>query len=92
MGRTVVSVQHLPALLDDAVAKLMTRQFFKGHHSAWGEKLLAAVIWRLPIYGKHGRHRLPRAAQALKGWRRRCPARSRRPVPWATVAAISCDM
>eukprot|EP00973_Karenia_brevis_P081849 11347974-Karenia_brevis.AAC.1 len=66
--------------------------FFAGFQSEWGEKLLAAIVWTYPQFGKYGSHKLPRTSVSLKGWRRRCPPRSRKPVSWMTVAAIACDL
>eukprot|EP00974_Lingulodinium_polyedra_P098559 9552518-Lingulodinium_polyedra.AAC.1 len=42
----------------------------------------------VPELGKRGSSALPRAWRALKGWRRRCPGFSRRPVPFAVWAAV----
>ena len=50
--------------------------------------MLAAVKFSMPEYSKWGALCLPRATQALAGWRKRNPPRSRLPLPWEAFAAI----
>ena len=50
--------------------------------------MLAAQIDARPELGKYGPFGLPRAAQALRGWKKRCPPRMRTPEPYFLWAAI----
>jgi integrase len=75
--------------VDSALAKCMTEMYLLGQQSSEGDKLLAGLLHFAPEWGKYGDRSIPRAWRCLKGWRRRCPSRSRRPWPlmvWAMLA------
>ena len=77
------------ARVDAALTQYMTQRFLEGQQSSEGDKLLAGLLHFAPEWGKMGHRTIPRAWRALRGWRRRCPSRSRRPWPlkvWAAVA------
>ena len=46
----------------------------------------------LPQFAKGGSLKMPRSPRALKGWRRRSPARSKKPWPWAVWAAVAVEL
>ena len=54
--------------------------------------MVAALQYHRPEYSKHGSMQIPRSAQALKGWTKLCPGKTKRPWPWCVVAAIACVM
>ena len=75
--------------LDSKLADYFERSFFEGNQPSQGGKLVAALMHRLPAYGKNGTRKIPRAWRALRGWKKLCPARSRKPEPlrlWAGIA------
>ena len=77
------------ASVDESLTRLMTELYMLGHQSSEGDQLLAALLHFAPEWGKFGSCSIPRAWRALRGWRRRCPSRSRRPYlleVWATLA------
>ena len=65
--------------VDIALTRYMTELYLCGHQSSEGDKLLAALLHFAPEWGKFGHRSIPRAWRSLRGWRRRCPSRSRRP-------------
>ncbi|CAE7628065.1 pksN [Symbiodinium sp. CCMP2592] len=78
--------------VDAAIVKFMNACFWKGHQAHKGEKLLASFMHSNPSFGRLGSRKLPRSWRALKGWRRLCPAHSRRPWPLAVWCAIACEL
>ena len=75
--------------IDAELVSYMQKLYEEGHQPSRGECLLAGVLFLWPAFGKLGTRTLPRAWKALRGWRRRCPARSRCPhsLPiWAGIA------
>ena len=80
------------AEVDEAVAHVLNQWFLEGLPPSEGEVTLAAMMWKYPIYGKYGSQKLPRCWRAMKGWRRRAPARSRRPHAFALWAGIAIEM
>jgi hypothetical protein len=75
--------------IDRALVVYFNHLFFRGEQPDKGEKMLAGLLHRLPEFGKCGSHRIPRSWRALKGWRKICPSRSRRPWPlgvWCLLA------
>ena len=77
------------ARVDAALTQYMTQLFLEGQQSSEGDKLLAGLLHFAPEWGNFGHRHIPRAWRALRGWRRRCPSRSRRPLQlkvWAMVA------
>jgi len=49
-------------------AVFCARSFLTGHHPDRGLKLIAALMHRLPAYGKHGNEKPPRVWPGLRGW------------------------
>ena len=82
---------ELPAdVVDLSMVNHCNQLFFFGHDASRGDRLLAAVIDRAPRFGKYGKEGLPRMAQALRGWKKRTPARSRTRLPlfiWCAIAS-----
>eukprot|EP00959_Pyramimonas_sp_CCMP1952_P302542 6330293-Pyramimonas_sp.AAC.1 len=74
------------------MAQHMGRVFLEGKAAGSGEKLLAAVQCYVPAYGSRGESALPRAARAIRGWRRLVPSRTRRPPPWCAVEGIATGL
>ena len=68
--------------IDAALTQYMGSRFFGSANPEMGEKLLAGLLHRYPVCNKTGGKKLPRAWKSLKGRRRLCPSRSRRPPPW----------
>ena len=56
---------------------------------ATGLKLMAAVQYMVADYRRGGKLSLPRMSQALRGWRRLVPLKSRRPLPWPVVCYLA---
>ena len=77
------------AKVDQALTQYMTDMFLRGLQSSEGDKLLAGLLHYAPEWGKNGHRTIPRAWRSLRGWRRRCPSRSRRPWPLEVWAAIA---
>ncbi|CAK0903313.1 unnamed protein product, partial [Prorocentrum cordatum] len=69
------------AQVDRALSQHFDYQFFQGHEAAKGEQALADLMYSRPEFGKWGPQKLPNARRALRGRRKRAPARSRR--AWA---------
>ncbi|CAK0798609.1 unnamed protein product [Prorocentrum cordatum] len=57
-----------------------------------GDVLLSALLHFQPEYGKLGRSRFLWAWRCLKGWRRRCGRRSRKPVARMVWSAVVWDL
>ena len=77
------------AQVDQALTQYMTDMFLEGLQSSEGDKLLAGLLHFAPEWGKNGHRTIPRAWRSLRGWRRRCPSRSRRPWPLEVWAALA---
>ena len=73
---------------DTVVVSFMDYLHFQGRPAAHGEKLIAAIAFFLPAFGKYGRSGLPRAARSLRGWRKLMPPLTRLPLPWLPFLAI----
>jgi hypothetical protein len=85
--------QHLdPVEVDNKLVVWMQAMFLDGLQSEKGSLGIAAVKYHWPEFGHRGALGLPRADQALRGWRRRAPLTSRLPLPWEVVALIAEDM
>ena len=79
-------------LLDAALALFFQEQFLEGQHAHVGEYLLAAVLALRPGCGRRAGAPLPRAARALKGWRRLARRPLRRTLSFPAVAALACRL
>ena len=77
---------------DALVAAWMDEWFFEGQGANSGEKLLAAVLWKLPQFGRSAGGRMIQSRQALKGWRRVFPPGGRLPLPMAVVAMLAMEI
>ena len=80
------------ASVDEALTQYMTEMYLLGQQSSEGDKLLAGLLHFAPEWGKFGSRTIPRAWRSLRGWRRRCPSRSRRPWPLMVWAALAWKM
>ena len=78
--------------VDEGVARVLNEWFLEGLPPSKGEVTLASLLWRFPRYGKFGDRKIPLCWRAMRGWRRRAPARSRRPHAFAVWAGIIVEM
>ncbi|CAK0810560.1 unnamed protein product, partial [Prorocentrum cordatum] len=74
------------------LASWMDREYLAGELSQRGTKAMAAVKFFRPQFSRTGGLSLPRAAQALKGWKRLAPGRARLPLPWEVVSLIALEL
>ena len=72
--------------LDHALCVYVTDLYLRGHQAHAGERLFPGMMHVLPETRRPGV--LSRSSRALKGWRRKCPGFSRRPLPLCVWAAI----
>jgi hypothetical protein len=80
-------------LLDAPIADYMMAEYLKGESADVGSTLLAAMAFFYPdLDAVHGSIKLPLARQALKGWRRLCPAVSRLAWPEELVFLIALEI
>ena len=85
---TTVTVALRTETADDLLAHWMDQQYAEGWNPERGAYMLAALKFMMPQFGRGG-HGLPRALQALRGWRKRVPARTGLPLPSEIVALIA---
>ena len=81
--------------VDGALVEHMNALFASGQQASAGDKLLAGLLHFAPEWGRFGSRTIPRSWRALRGWRRRCPSRSRRPWPlglWCALAWVMAQM
>ena len=78
--------------LDQKLVSHFDRLYLEGKGFSAGQKLLAALLFFLPVYGSAGRLNLPRAQRALRGWKKRRPGTTRRPLPWCVICGIALDL
>ena len=90
---------HIPAgllaadaELDGALVAYMDELFLQGQQPDRGETLMARILWKMPEFGRYGRRKLARSWRAIKGWRKKCPARSRRPHSMPLWACLAWEM
>ena len=67
--------------VDAAIVQYLNTSYSQGRPVSDGGVLLAGLLFFQPQYGKLGRQKLARSWRALKGWRKRAPTRSTRPLP-----------
>ena len=67
--------------VDAAIVLYLNMSYSQGRPVSDGEVLLAGLLFFQPQYGKVEGQKLARSWRALKGWRKRAPTRSRRPLP-----------
>ena len=78
--------------IDAALVCWFNLLYLRGEAPHIGEKTLAALMHREPRFSKRGEGKLPRCYRALAGWRKKCPSRSRSPLPLAFWTAIACNL
>jgi len=78
--------------VDVAVTSYLNRLYQEGHQTWKAERTIAALLHFDPGFSRLGRRCLPRTFRALRGYRRRVPARSRTPHPLKTWMAIAVDL
>ena len=69
--------------IDQALVNFFNAKFKEGEGSSVGDYTLAALMDRVPQFGRLGHRKVPRAWRCLQGWRKLCPARSRLAYPLA---------
>ena len=79
-------------VVGDALVAFMNERYANGDQASRGEKLLAALCHMAPEWGRLGTRKIPRSWIALRGWRKRCPSRSRRPFPIGVWFALAWKM
>ena len=78
---------------DDSLTRWANSAYRRGFSANKGEKLLRALMRKVPEFGRFGNRHVPRCHRALEGWRRRTPPRSRDPHAfpiWATLIWEFC--
>ena len=84
-----VSVRELgPKELDTYLLDYWEHLYFEGENHAEASKLLAALEYRYPQLKKGSAAAPTRARQALRGFRRLAPGRSRAPLPYVGLMAM----
>ena len=78
--------------VDGALVNNMNDSFFAGVQARVGERLMAELMSEVPEFSKTGRRTTPRVWRCLRGWRRLCPSRSRRPYPLPAWAAMANEL
>ena len=91
-GSEVKSEHRRGEAVDSMLVSLFNEKYLEGEGSHYGDYVMAALMDRKPMFGKHGDKRLPRAWRSLKGWRKLCPSRSRLAYPLAVWCAVSWRM
>ena len=81
-----------PATADVALCAFANDLYARGHHKSSFERALAGVLFHLPEFGRGGNIGLPRTYRALKGYRLKCPGRSRKPHPLSFWQAFAVDL
>ncbi|CAK0886604.1 unnamed protein product [Prorocentrum cordatum] len=74
---------------DVAIVSFMTHVYMLGYDAGIGQKLIAAVVFFQPRFGKLGDLSHPRAWRAARGWAKLGPPRSRQPLTLPTVAGLA---
>ena len=75
--------------VDIKVAKYLDELYLDGEAMGYAQRVIAAVLFFVPVLGRGARGKLPRAAQALKGFRILDPPKARLPFPWEVVAMLA---
>lgn len=83
----MVHDQMVASQLDSLVHEYLEEKYRDGEDLSVASYITAAVMFHVPrCKAMQG---LPKSQQALKGWRRLCPPRSRMPVPYEVVCLIA---
>ena len=77
---------------DGVITDYLNHLFWRGEQPHRGEKFLAAWMHTHPQLSRVGTAKLPRSWRALKGWRRMCPAQSRKPMPLGVWSALAVEL
>ena len=78
--------------IDTRLVRRFNVLYRAGHPPSRGEVTLAGLMHYAAEFSRGGHRLLPRAWRALKGWRRRCPPRSRRPHALGVWSALAWEM
>ena len=81
-----------PRIADLALCPYGNDLYARGHHKSSFERAVAAFLFHLPEFGRMGSQGLPRTYRALRGFRFRCPGRSRKPHPCAFWQVLAVDI
>lgn len=73
--------------LDRHLSNYLEELYLEGEDLSRANYVTAAVIFHVP--GTKGLAALPRAQQAMKGWRKLCPPRSRMPIPYEAICLVA---
>ena len=73
--------------VDTSVSKYLEHLYMDGEDTPMGNYVVAALCFHRPEL--KGNQNLPKTLQALKGWRKLSPARSRMPIPYEVVALLA---
>ena len=82
----------VPHIADLALCAYGNELYARGHHKSSFERAVAAFLFHLPEFGRMGSKGLPRTYRALRGFRLRCPGRSRKPHPRSFWQALAVDL
>ena len=74
--------------MDSELTAYFEESFLCGEMPNHGEIVMAGVMHFDPHFSRMGPGKLPRAWRALRGWQRRAPGRTRRPLPWPVWAGV----
>ena len=76
--------------LDSLTANWTLKRYVQEYQPTCREILMASWMHHHPVFSRHSARRLPRSWKSVRGWRRRCSARSREPVAlwWTGIAAL----
>ena len=78
--------------VDAAIVPYLNMSYSQGRPVSDGEVQLAGFLLSQTQYGKLVGQKLARSWRALKGWRKRAPTRSRRPLPRMILSGVCCEM
>ncbi|CAK0808121.1 unnamed protein product [Prorocentrum cordatum] len=85
--RSRTAARSLPEL-DAALAESLDEKFFDCFNRDAGDKLLAAMLLERPELRQRGQDLLPRARDAVAGFRKRAPGQARAPLPREGLLAL----
>ena len=51
LGSTLAVLASVPATVDAGITQAFNVMYAGGHQAVWGEKVLAAFVWKFPQYG-----------------------------------------
>ena len=78
--------------VDAVIVLYLNMSYSEGRPVSDGEVLLAGLLFFQTQYGKLRGQKLARSWRALKGWRKRAPTRSRRPLPRMIWSGVCWEM